>query len=123
MPTIGSITSNVFRVRNLVEFKKWFLKNVTLEGDVSFVDHGPDLLLLQVATESPSAMPRRRRPDHPGADEWDLEEFAHKVREHLVHGEEFRLLSCGVEHNLRCHAQHLKITPTTVAFADLYEGV
>jgi hypothetical protein len=122
MPTIGSITSNVFRVRNLVAFKKWFLKNTTFEGDVTFIHEGTDALMVQINTESPSAMPRRRRADHPGTDEWDLEAFAVEIRTHLVEDEEFRLLSCGVEHNKRCQAQHLKVTSTAVSFLDLTEG-
>lgn len=122
MPTIGTITSNVFRVRNVQAFKAWLRDNVTFEGDISFTDCGGDMLMIQVATESPSAMPRREREHHPGTDEWELEEFATEIREHLAQGEEFRLLSCGVDPNRCSHAQHLKVTPATVTFLDLYEG-
>ncbi|MCZ8254427.1 MAG: hypothetical protein O9327_01945 [Polaromonas sp.] len=123
MPTIGTITSNAFRVRNPSAFRAWLTANVTFEGDIAFQDMGGDAVMLQIATESPSAMPRRQRPDHPGTDEWVLSEFADAIREHLQQGEEFRLLSCGVEPDRCCHAQHLRITASDQQFVDLYEGL
>ena len=113
----GAVRSNVFQVKDVEVFKKWFTEEVRFghqillwcdEKGVSFGGY----------EQYPSAMPRM-----PGEGEpWELESFAAAVREHLQDGEEFRVLAAGHEKLRYVAAGHLVVTADSVTFTDLYEG-
>lgn len=119
----GAVRSNQFRVRNTEAFKQWFEENVLFGNDIQVWEHDEGTMLFGGYEQYPNAWPNKPAVDDDSyAEHWDLEEFATAVREHLLPGEEFRVLAAGHEKLRYVGATHLTVTHERVTFIDLYEG-
>lgn len=118
----GAVRSNEFGVKSVDAFLKWFQECVRFENEIQTWTNG-DKVAFGGYEQYPNAYPKKTAVDEDYyAEPWELEEFAQAVREHLLPGEELRVLAAGHEKLRYVGATHLVVTHENVTYTDLYEG-
>lgn len=119
----GAVRSNKFKVKDVEVFKEWFKKNVLFGCDIQVWVYSENTVCFGGCEQYPNAYPNVPAVDEDSfVEPWDLEEFAEAVREHLLPGEELRVLAAGHKKLRYVGATYLVVTHEKVTFTDLYEG-
>lgn len=120
----GAVRSNEFKVKDPKAFRKWFDENVIFGSGIQTWLEGENTMSFGGYEQYPNAYPNKPAADDEDgySEQWNLDEFAKIVREHLLPGEEFRVLAAGHEKLRYVGATHLVVTHENVTYTNLCEG-
>jgi hypothetical protein len=119
----GALCLAPIGVKNAARFKA-FINNETDYGnqELEWWVREDGRIQFGSVMEYPNPFPTFYNPATEQIDEWDLEEFARKIRGFMKLGEEFRLVAAGNEKLWYAGAEQLRITATEIELSSIRAG-
>ena len=117
----GAVCSNWFKPKDLAAMRTFLEEEVRFGDEIEIWDNKNGTMAFGGYEQYPNAYPYRVDPDFLD-DDWDLDEFATRIRDLLAEGEEFRVFAAGHEKLRYVAATHLIVTPDIVDFRSYGEG-